>query len=281
MNCVDYAINEVIEGGDISSYVLELAFANPNQNIVDNWLSEPINYSVEQGLRERVIHGVVLKQCNVQGGITELLDLTGSSLIDLGQSKLQVQVPDFITGGRKIVSVPEVYQGSIGASSGVLSMAAQNVGCGEGTLNDMLSGMINGMRSNRAIPQTFTNIQMVGNNTFVINNCPAGIFSMTARVILESDDNLSHINPRAYPYFAQLVELATKAHIYKHVRNKINEGVVRGGVNVDSIRDEVYGYSDSWKDYKEFFENTWLKFMSYSDVARKADMIRMSVPRRM
>lgn len=281
MNCVDYAINEVVEGGDISSYVLELAFANPNQNVVDNWLQDPLNYSVEQGLRERVIHGVVLKRCNIQGGITELLDLTGSSIIDLGQSKLQVQVPDFITGGRKIVSVAEVYQGSIGASSGVLSMAAQNVGCGEGTLNDMMAGMVNGMRSNRSIPQTFTNIQVVGNNTFIIHNCPAGIFSMTARVILESDDNLSHINPRAYPYFAHLVELATKAHIYKHVRNKINEGVVRGGVNIDSVRDEVYGYQDAWKDYNEYFENEWLKYMSYSDVNRKAEAIRKSVPRRM
>lgn len=281
MNCVDYAINEVVEGGDISSYVLELAFANPNQNVVDNWLSEPINYSVEQGLRERVIHGVVLKQCNVQGGVTELIDLTGSSIIQLGHGKIQVQVPDFVTGGRKIVSVAEVYQGSIGASSGALSMAAQNVGCGEGALNDMTAGMLNGLRSNRAIPQTFTNIQVIGNNTFIISNCPSGIFSMTARMVLESDDALSHINPRAYPYFATLVEHATKAHIYKNVRNKINEGVVRGGVNVDSIRDEVYGYQDAWKDYKEYFENEWLKFMSYSDTQRKAEMIRKTVPGRM
>lgn len=281
MNCVDYAINEVINGGDISEYVLELAFSNPNQNIVDNWSADPVNYSVEQGLRERVIHGVVLKRCNVQGGVTEYLDLTGSSIINIGNSKVQVQVPDFITGGRKIVSVPEVYQGSIGASSGVLSLAAQNIACGEGTLNDMLSGMINGMRSNRAIPQTFTNIQMVGNNTFVISNCPAGVFSMTARAILESDDNLSHINPRAYPYFSKLVQFATKAFIYKNCRNKINEGVVRGGVNVDSIKDEIYGYQDAWKDYDEYFQEEWLAYMSYSDTQRKAESIRASTPRRM
>lgn len=281
MNCVDYAINEVINGGDISEYVLELAFSNPNQNIVDNWSADPVNYSVEQGLRERVIHGVVLKRCNVQGGVTEYLDLTGSSIINIGNSKVQVQVPDFITGGRKIVSVPEVYQGSIGASSGVLSLAAQNIACGEGTLNDMLSGMINGMRSNRAIPQTFTNIQMVGNNTFVISNCPAGVFSMTARAILESDDNLSHINPRAYPYFSKLVQFATKAFIYKNCRNKINEGVVRGGVNVDSIKDEIYGYQDAWKDYDEYFQEEWLAYMSYSDTQRKAESIRSSTPRRM
>lgn len=280
MNCVDYAIDEVINGGDISSYVLELAFANPNQNVVDNWLADPLNYSVEQGLRERVVHGVVLKRCNVQGGVTEYLDLTGASIINLGQSKIQVQVPDFITGGRKIISVPEVYQGSIGASSGALALADQNVQCGEGALNDMMAGMINGLRSNRAIPQTYTHNTVVGNNTFIINNCPIGVFSMTARVILESDDNLSHINPRAYPYFAHLVNLATKAHIYKNVRTKINEGVVISGVNVDSIKDEVYGYQDAWREYNEYYEEKWLKLMAYSDVTRKFESIAKMTPRR-
>lgn len=280
MSCTDYAINEVVNGGDISDYVLELAFTNPNQNISNNWYSVPNTVSVEQGIREKVIHATVLPRCNIQGGVTETIDLTGSQITHLGQNKAQVQVPDFLTGGRKIISVPEVYQGSINSSAGITPFNSSGVACGEGTMNHQLAGFIQGLRSNNSMPQTFTNNQVLGNNVFIIHGCPPGMFSLTARVLLESDDSMNHINPAAYPYFAILVNLAVKAYIYKNVRNRINEGVLKGGVNVDSIKDEVYGYSDAWKEYQDYFEEQWIKYMKYSDKDRKFRSINNQIQRR-
>lgn len=280
MNCVDYAVNEVINGGDISDYVLELAFTDPNQNITNNWYVTPNQYSVEQGIREKVIHGIVLPRCQVQGGTTEMLDLTGSTIISLGQNKTQVQVPEFVTGGRKIISVIEVYPGSINSSAALIGTGDNFSQCGVGAPNHVLGSLVQGLRSNNQMPQTYTNIKVTGNNTFIIHDIPPGILTLTGKVILESDSNLSHINPAAYPYFAILVALATKSYIYKHVRNKINQGTVLGGVDVDSIKDEVYNYADAWKEYQDYYQEEWLQYMRYSDTQKKADFINQATQRR-
>lgn len=274
MNCVDYAINEVVSAGDIPTYLLELAFKNPNANQWGNWFTQYDQGNVEQGIREKVIYKVILPRCNVQGGVTERIDLSGSRVEDVGQGNIVVNVPDFLTGGRKIVSINKIYQGSMNSSSGIYGVLAGIDTCGQGTLNDSLSGLINSMDSNRNIPQTFDNITMLGNNSFVIHGAPAGLFNLTGELVLSYDEGLSTIHPRVYPTFSELVSLATKNHIYKNCRYPADEAVARSGVPVDSIRDDIASYSDAWQQYNELFRTRWIKEMGYSDRQRKFNAVQ-------
>lgn len=280
MNCVDYALNKVINGSDIPDYLLELAFANPNGNLIGNWGNQYAQSTIQQGIRERIIHGVLLPRCDVQGGVTELIDLTGSRIEYLGQGMQLVNVPDFLTGGRKIISIPEIYQGAINASSGILSVLGSMNSCGVGTINDSLNSMINGMLPNRDIPQTFTNITMLGNNAFVIHGAPSGLFSLTAKAILSYDAGLSTINPRVYDTFGDLAILQTKNFIWKTCRYRVDEAVVRSGVPIDSIRDDISEYRDANTQYEELWKSKWIKAMTYSDQDRKYNAIRNMVPSR-
>lgn len=280
MNCVDYSLNEIINGGDIPDYLLELAFCNPNGNILGNWYNQPTETTIQQGIREKVIYAVVLPRCNVQGGVTELLDLSGSRIEDLGAGQIGVNVPDFITGGRKIITVIEVYQGAMNSSSGMLYMLDGVGGCGQGTVNESLNSLISSLSGNRTIPQTYTNITMLGNNSFVINGAPSGMVSITANLILSYDEGLSTINPRLYDIFSELVSLATKAHIWKNCRYKVDESVTRGGVPVDAIKDDIASYQDSWKQYQDLFKEKWIKAMTQSDKRARYNSIRMRVPSR-
>ncbi len=280
MNCVDYAINKVLNGSDIPEYLLELAFSNPNGNLTGNWYNQYAQTTVQQGIREKIIHAIILPRCNVQGGVTELIDLTGSRIEHLGQGMELVNVPDFLTGGRKIISVVEVYQGAMNSSSGIMSVLGNADSCGVGTVNDALNSMINGMLPNREIPQTFTNITLVGNNSFVIHGAPSGVFSLTGKLILSYDDGLSTIHQRAYDVFADLVILMTKNYIWKTVRYKVDEGVARSGVQVDIIRDDIAEYRDSLNQYEELFKTRWIKLMTYSDPDRRYNAIRNAVPSR-
>lgn len=279
MNPVDYAINRVTNS-DIDDYLLKLAFEAPNGNFAGGWY-EMVNHStVAQGIRERVIHRTVLPACNVNGGKTEYIDLSKAKIRDLGNAVAEVNVPDVLTGGRKIISVSEIYLGSmtsVGSSQGV----ADGNGCGQGVISDMTRGLLDSLTPNKSLPVTYTNVHMTGNNCFAIFGINSGAFSMTAKCLLEYDSGLSSIHPRHYDNFAELVEYAVKAYIYRTCRRPIGEAVMRSGVPLEGIRDDVSDYRDAWTQYKEYFNDVWTSCMAYSDKQRVVSSIQAATPRRM
>lgn len=280
MNCVDYAINAVCNS-DIDPYLLKLAFESPNANFSGNWYGMVQPTTVEHGIREKVIHRTVMPSCNLNGGKTEFIDLTGSRIRDIGNGYIEVQVPDVLTGGRKIISVIEVYLGSMTSATGMLAMGVNDTSsCGQGSINDMMQGLVDSLASNRMMPPTFTNIHMTGNNQFVIANMNSGAFSMTAKCVLEYDEGMSSIHPRAYDDFAKLVNYAVKAYIFRTCRRPTQEAVLRAGVPLESIRDDIEEYRDAWTIYEEFRDTTWTKRMAYSDRQRLVDSVRGGVVRR-
>lgn len=280
-NVIDYAINRV-ENSDIDPYLLKLAFENPNANYQGNWYGQGNMTTVAQGIRERVIHQLILPACNVIGGKTEEIDLGGSEMRSLGNNCVEVNVPEVTTRGSKIISVTEVYQGSLNSAIGSLgASASENALCGNGVLNDMMESMLGSLASNRTMPTTYTNVHMTGNNCFVIFGMSIGTYSLSAKVIMEYDEGLSSIHPRHSDYFAELVEWAVKAHIYRVCKRPTQEAVYRSGVPLDGIKDDIMEYRDAWTQYKEYFKNTWTPCMAWSDKIAVKDAIRMSVPRRM
>jgi hypothetical protein len=282
MNCVDYAINQIMNAGDIDPYLLELAFKNTNTNYQGNWYAVVNQTTVQQGIREKVIYKTVIPDCSLLGGKTEFIDLQGSRMRDLGNGYLEVNVPDVVTGGRKIISVTEVYLGSMTSSTGMLSMGVNgNTDCGQGTVNDMMQGLIDGLASNRNMPPTYTNVHMTGNNSFVIQGITGGTFSMTAKCIMEFDEGMSSIKPAHHPAFARLVTLAVKAYIYRTCKRPVNEAVKRSGVSLSDIKDDIMEYRDAWQQYEEYKEGSWRKCMAYSDTQWKSDSINMRTFRRM
>lgn len=280
-NPVSYAIDRVMNS-DIDEYLLKLAFESPNNNTLNNWYSMVQQTTVEQGIREKVIHRLVLPACNVNGGKTELIDLSGSKIRSLGNGCTEVNVPEITTRGAKIISVTEVYLGSMYSAIGNVSAGVtESSMCGSGVLNDMMDTMVGALSSNRSMPITFTDVQMMGNNCFVIVGLNTGTTSMSAKVIMEYDEGMSSIHPRHYEYFAELVEWAVKAHIYRVCKRPVQEAVYRSGVPLEAIRDDIQEYRDAWQGYKDYLKNEWVPRMAWSDRQAVVDGIRFSTPRRM
>ena len=282
MNAVQYAINRLF-GSNIDDYLLELAFKkNPNTNWSGNWYNVVNSTTVEQGIMEKVIHRTVLPACNARGGKTEYIDLNGSVIRDLGNGCIEVNVPEVLTGGRKIISVAEVYLGSMTSASGMLGMGINDTGtCGQGSVSDMTQSLIDGLSPSRMMPITYTNIHMTGNNCFVIFGMNSGTFSMSAKMTLTYDEGLSSISTRHHELFADLVELAVKAYIYRTCRRPTSEAIRRSGVNLDDIRDDIAEFRGAWDEYKEMVKTTWTNAMAWSDRLSVHNNIKASVPRRM
>lgn len=279
-NCVDYAIQQIMYS-DIDEYILKLAFENPNANTA-SWFNVVNETTVEQGIREKVMHRTVLPACNVNGGVTEDLDLGGSKMMSLGNGVLQVTVPEMTTGGRKIISVEEVFLGSMNSSVGQLGVGiTADADCGIGVVNEMMGTMINNMTGNRSMPQSYTNCHMTGNNIFVIYGINMGTFNMSATCRLEYDEGMNGIHRNHWEEFAEMSLLATKAHIWRTCRTPTQEAVYRAGVPLDTITDAVNEYKEAWASYKDYLKKTWRECMTWSDKQHVHTAGRMQVARRM
>ena len=282
MNPVDFSIQNLISGvNDIPEYLLKLAFDNPNQSYGSVWSPVNTEYSIEQGIREKVILKMVGPLLNVVSGNTEVIDLSSARITNLQSGHIAVNVPDFLTGGRKIISVIEVYPGNLNrAIASGYNMTAGNGACGTGgQVGNALNRLMTGLDDSN-VQRSFTSFTMTGNNSFIIRDAGAAMFNMIAKVILAYDEHFSVIPPKMYDKFYELVELATKAYIYKTCRRGMQEAVSRYGVSVDDVRDDVERYADSAREFKEFFNEELKKHLAYADPKGVSDTLKMMVPRK-
>lgn len=281
MNMVDFAVDYIVNGvNDLSPYLLDVAFDNPNKGYGHSW--GPINteFSVEQGIREKVILKMVAPLLNVAGGNTETIDLSGAQIQNLEGGIIHVNVPDFLTGGRRILSVIEVYPGNLNSAvtNGYNLMASPQCGSG-GQMGSSLNRLISGLDDSN-VQRSFTAFTMTGNNSFLIRDAGSAMFNMLAKVILSYDEHFSVIPPKMYDQFGFLCLLATKAYIYKHCRRGMQEAVSRFGVTVSELQDDIQGFADAHNEFRMFFEEEIKKYLAYADSKGVADTIRMLVPRK-
>jgi hypothetical protein len=279
-NPVDFAIDYVINGPtDITEYLLKLAFYNPNNGYNAIWGPMNDSFSIEQGIREKVVNKMVAPLLKVAGGQTEIIDLSGAQIENLAGGVIWVSVPDFLTGGRRILEVIEVYPGNINRAIANGYNFGNYANCGASMMNNSLNRLISGLDDGN-VTRSFNSFTMVGPNSFIIRDAGSAMFNMIAKVILSYDENFSGVPVKMFDKFAELVELGTKAYIYKTCRRGMQEAVSRFGVTVDDVQDDIQGYADAAQQFKDFYNDRMKKYMAYADAKGKTDTLKMIVPRK-
>lgn len=284
MSPVEFAIDYVINGpNEISDYMLQLAFDNRYIGFGSNiWGTESENYSVEQGIREKVINKMVGPLLNVAGGNTEVIDLTGARIKNISGGIVAVNVPAGLLGGRTITSVNRVYPGTLTTVLGTMSGSGGPMSPSGVSGSSAVSGLgrlLNNI-DDRNVISPFTDISMTGKNSFIIRGVGTAMFNMVAVCVMSYDDHFSMLPPKMYDKFAELVTLGCKAYIYKHCRRGLQEAVQRFGVSLDELQDEISSYSDAHKEFKDYFEEEIRKVLAYADQKGAADTIKFMVPRK-
>lgn len=280
MNVVDFSVDYIINGPtDISNYLLKLAFANPNNGYADIWGPVNTEFSIEQGIREKVIYKMVAPLAQVAGGTTEVIDLSGARIENLQGGIIHVNVPDFLTGGRRIIQVIEVYPGNINRSIANGQSFVGASGCGTSDMVNGLNRIVNGITSTN-VTRSYTTFTMTGNNSFLIRDAGSAMFNMVAKVVLSYDEHFSVLPILMYDKFAELVELGVKTFIYKECKRGMQEAVSRFGVTVDDLQDDIEKYSDAHREFKELYNNEMKKYFAYADPKGRTDQIKMLVPRK-
>jgi len=227
----------------------------------------PIVTTVDDGILNKVIRPKVIVDCNLAGGKMVEIDLERCPSRRSPDGTIIYNIPKDFTNGNSIVTALSVYLGfntpGFGMSTGLQ---------GDG----MLSQAARAMSGTGGAPFT-PYVELIGENTVAVkyNTLPAtpGVL----RAIVENNENMSNIPPRAWDIFSQLCMLATKAYIYNNFIIKQGQAELYGGVELPQMRDYIDGMSDAEEMYRELLKEKWWKVSFMIDRTTHQRFLRLKI----
>lgn len=242
---IDYLISVIKRS--IPPQVLEYAFVVPAT-------FPSLRPSIEYELRNKIIDGWVLRDCNVVGGVEVWVDLLGCQLKDYPGGSLIV-IPDSQTGGKQIVSAL-----SIAFSMGTYYTGSYG--------NDIVNGTVG--------PTSIgtSRISLVGPNTIYVEG---GVISPMRylKCILENDKEFQNIQDRALPLLSKMCVLATKSYIYNNkVIDAENMPIIQG-LPMGKLADIISEYADATEMYNDLLTTKFRRMLLLNDKTSHSRYIRM------
>lgn len=247
MNAIDKAIQDVMFG--IPPEILHYVFIS--RNFRDTYY--PV--SLEHMIRSSVIEPRVIVDCNLVGGVHAEIDASNlRPVFDDGVKKVY-RVPKDMTEGRSIVSVQSVGFDRMGLQEG---------------LREQPTGVVAQSRrvfeaSKTDVPNASTRVSVIGENTIMLDDHGTNSYIGRLRVILANDENMGNLDPKTYPHFSKLCELAVKAYIYTNTRIGMDKARLSGGMELGAFKDAVDEFADSNTLYQEYLRDTWTKVAIMDD----------------
>lgn len=224
--------------------------------------------SLDYRIREEVIDARVLPDCNLVGGKEVTIPLHSVTPQMMEHYKTIWQIPLTLTDNRKISRVYSLIYGEGGVPT-----HTNLYNTGGSVYEDAASGLL---ASHMPIPNiSNAEIQLIGENTVMAHMHVPPSPNLYLRAVVESDSELSHLNPGSIPIFSKLVEYAVKSFIYNKLIIEIDEAYLRGGQQLGRFLSIVEEYSDAEELYQEYFAEKWRKVSIFSDTAARKRHLKM------
>jgi len=262
MMAVSYALDKV--KFRINKRVLEAVFIKRHQT---GWRN-PQPLSLDEQILREVIRPRVFVDCNLVGGTEAIIDLNGLIADRTNDYTSVYRIPKEHTQGRSIQSVLNItFSDPTKASSYGVAAGQQST-----TMLQAASSVMDAMGS---IPVTSTaRVSLVGENVVMVRDTvvlPANIY---LRCILENDENLSHLQMKSYPDFANLVSYAVKAYVYNEYAIEMDMGELHGGQSLGRFKDIIEGFADAEELYETELREKWQKISLMNDVESYTRLLR-------
>lgn len=253
MNPIDKAISDIMYR--VPMPILERAFLS-ERDMTGNLTNSPVSISYK--IREKVIDPRVMVDCNLVGGTEAEIPLRDVRPEFLPDYRVVWRIPYHLTNNRKISRVYSLIFGDGGAPT-----QASMYNNGGSVYDDAAQGL---MQSHMPIPNVSNaDVQLVGENTVMVNMHVPHSPTLWLRVMLESDSEFSQLKPGSIPLFSKLVEYAIKSYIYNTLIIQIDQSMLYGGHTLGRFMNIVEDYADAEQLYQETFEQRWRKAAIFSD----------------
>lgn len=264
LNAVDYAVNEITWA--IPKEILEKTFIK----VVPRFKSVRDATGLNALIKSKIIHGKVLVDCNLIGANEIDVGVNPSWVEMVSQNELVIRIPKGFTQNRSIIEVLSLNYGT----GNVGGMVHGNIGIAP---TPTLTNVLNKLANNNTPPVLMSNVrtEVVGENVIAVsglNRIPHHAF---LTVMVEHDEQMSQLRRQAYPRFAELCVLATKAYIWANKVIILDKGEVEGGYDLNRFSSIIESYEDSYNEYKEYFNEVWRKTAWFADPRRQAKHIEL------
>jgi hypothetical protein len=241
-NVIDIILNKVMNFY-IPEMILESTFRNERGIL-----------SMKELLKDKIIVGIVLQDCNLYAGkITKIVlkpeyakDLVPENTIYHSTGYYSMyEIPPEAREYKDIVSVIDIIRPidydtpSPECSNGISSF---------NTLGSLTNDVLNSVSGTVTVDPTPI---LLANNIIRIEPPFIAHMDWVLSCLLSYDENFSNITPNMVTPLTNLVVLATKAYIYNKLINDTQLAVIVGGAEFDSFRSIVESYETAHEEYKE------------------------------
>ncbi len=214
--------------------------------------------SLDAMIREKIVEGRVMEDCNMLGGTLSVISLAGLEQEYYNQATIVVRIPMERTQNRRIVRALSVLIG--------LETLPSSYNYGMSNYSDMLSAAGQVVASHTSMPvQSTARVQLIAENTVMIADQSILPSTMQLMCMVENDLDFSQMRSMTISKFTRLVEYAVKAHIYNELVIPIAEGEMRGGMDLGRFKEIVDGYADAEENYETYREEVWIKVQMLDD----------------
>lgn len=232
--------------------------------------------SLDNLVYDKLIKPRVLIDCNLVGGQEVIISLDGLTAKFADTYHLVYEIPSDRLNNREIISVLSINYIPYSANLG-------NQGYGSAMMNtryqsDLMSTAQRVNDSFATIPATSNaTADLIGFNTVLLKDTNRISNAYQLRCIVSNQENLSNINPRSWPAFCKLVELAVKSYIYNKLIIKIDQAFLMGGQELGSFKDIVSSYSDHEEMYQTYLRENWAATAVCNDVTQHQRLIKSMI----
>jgi len=210
------------------------------------------NRTLEALIKEKIVVGIVLEDCNLYAGKLKKIILLDSFRKEMGidqniytisQAYSVYEIPPQDREHRDLTHAIDVSYPSR-MMGGSIYPSQYTGGKSLGSLaNEVLSSFT-------GTPVTITPTPiLMANNTVRLDPPMAAHVEWVLTCLLAYDSNFTNIAPHMIEPLSDLVVLATKAYIYNTLINNNDLAAMVGGASLDSFRSIVESYSDSYEKY--------------------------------
>lgn len=269
MNIITTTMNEL--QFRIPGAVLYEAFKNPMQD----WRAAPFN--LEEAIINKVIKKRVLLAANLVAGEAVNVYLQDVQPIFRDQFCVVYEIPSEHTHGREIMSVLSISYMPYSNNVGSYGMGQSSIGP---LFNlDTPSTFQQIAESYSSIPHVASaSAELIGHNTVRVTDPMRSIMGYVLRCYLSNEKWLNNLNPRSFPSFYKLCELAVKSYIYNTLRVKIDEAFLKGGQALGVFKTIVEEYADAEELYQTFLKEDFTAVSHMNNQVQHERFLRMQIP---
>ena len=261
-NPINYCLQRI--KNEIPKEILNIAVVEDN-SIFNN------NITIDEKIITKAIKQYMLLDLSIISTFSKKIDISKCIITPYtnpnNQYEYIVEIPDALIDGMEVVS----------ASYIIYNMLLPQMGMMTGNAMDSAMGSL--LQAHSSMNMMTTNrLDVIGRNMILVNtgNINWSFMNSSMEVNIAPNPNMSHVKGDAIIKLGDIAVEAAKCWIHNTLSIQVDQGYIRGGHSIDTVKSKIDGYESAFESYREKREG-WGKIGFMLDTRQYQKFIEMQL----